>query len=89
MNSSAAYNKNVIDGTMSGLPIPTLLFNEPSSDGKVKLFEKINLVIYESLTRPVRFLARHPTFIMHDINSVLTKYFFKLFLLQAVYCSSD
>lgn len=41
----------------TALPIPTPLFNEPSSDEKVKLFEKINLVIYVGLTRLARFLG--------------------------------
>lgn len=52
-----AHNKIVIDGTISVLPIPTPLFNEPSSDEKVKLFEKINLVIYVGLMRLARFLG--------------------------------
>lgn len=49
--------KIVIDRTMSALPIRTPLFNEPSSDEKVKLFEKINLVTYVGLMHLTRFLG--------------------------------
>lgn len=57
IGNAPASNKIVIDGTMSVLLIRTPLFNEPSSDEKVKLFEKINLVIYVGLMRLARFLG--------------------------------
>lgn len=64
---------------------PTPLFNEPSSDEKVKLFKKINLIIYVGLTRLARFLGWQTGVIWHWFYVDNTKEIWDHFLLHINY----